>query len=134
MIDVDSRFNLFKYYNVDCILEIMFLATAKEYRRRRIGELLVASSMEIGHELNRGKDVKVPVEIWNDDSLSNQAAVPALCSLIATSDYTAKIADKFGFSRHVSVSFKDFEFRGKKFSETADNECSILCAKRIDKS
>ncbi|XP_015601310.1 uncharacterized protein LOC107270639 isoform X2 [Cephus cinctus] len=133
MIDVDSEINLFQHYNVDCILEIMFLATLPDYSKRRIGELVVAASLEIGRELKRGKNVKTPVCINNDDTITNKPLVPSLSSAIMTSNFSKKIALKLGFETLAEVSYDRFEFRGKKFSERigeADKSCALV-AKRL---
>ena len=87
--------------------------------------------MEIGRELNRSQDVKVPVNIEGKNCLTNKDSVPKLCSMIATSPFTLKIADKFSFTRHVDISLDDFEFQGKKFSEIVENNLTILLAKKI---
>lgn len=133
MINVDSRVNLFKHYNVNCILEIMFLATLPTYWRRRIGELLVSSSLEIGKELKRGKNVKTPVTVHDNDEVTNAEMVPLLASAIMTSNYSIKIALKFGFEQHAEVPYDEFKFNEKKFSERISKEhrkC-ILVAKRL---
>ncbi|XP_043275152.1 uncharacterized protein [Venturia canescens] len=133
MINVDSRLDLFNHYNVDCILEIMFMATKRSYRQRRIGELLVVSSMEIGRELNRGKNVKVPVEIKDNDTITNENCIPSLVSMIATSNFTKKIADRLGFSTLVKASFDEFTFADKTFSQRIGNlhKFTWLIAKRL---
>ncbi|XP_014611832.1 PREDICTED: uncharacterized protein LOC106791018 isoform X1 [Polistes canadensis] len=133
MVDIDSRFNLFKHYNAKCILEIMFLAVLPEYSKRRIGELLVSSSLEIARELKRGEQTKIPVLVKDYNSIINYDAIPTLASAIGTSNYSTKIFVKLGFEILLSISFDNFEFDGKKYSEILNNEhkdCS-LNAKRI---
>ncbi|XP_046742178.1 arylalkylamine N-acetyltransferase-like 2 isoform X2 [Diprion similis] len=134
MINVDSRLNLFEHYNVDTLLEVMFLGTASSHRRRRIGQLVVAASVEIGKELKAGKGVKTPVEVDGVESIANKDAVPQLCSLICSSPYSLKICKNLGFDTLVTVSFDDFEFKGKKYSERIrdpENTSSYLVAKRL---
>ncbi|XP_020289579.1 uncharacterized protein LOC109857557 isoform X2 [Pseudomyrmex gracilis] len=134
MIDVDSKKNLFEHYGVDCILEIMFLAILPTYRKRRLGELLVASSMEVGRELKNGKkDVKIPITVDGLRELTNAEVVPSLISAIMTSNYSLKIAMKLRFNQLLQVSYEDYEFNGKKFSERINREhrfCTLV-AKRI---
>lgn len=133
MIDVDSRINLFKHYNVNCILEIMFLATHPTYEKRRIGELLVTSSLELGKELRRGKNVRTPVTIHGSDDLSNADKIPTLASAIMTSNYSQRITTKLHFDQLIEVSYDDFEFNGKKYSEKVNKEHQkcVLVAKRL---
>lgn len=108
MISIDSRMNLFERYDVDCILEVMFLATSPDYGQRGIGELLVASSVEIARQLKSGKPVKTPVVIDGDGSPKNSRAVPHLVSAIMTSNYSQKIATKCGFVSLVRVAYDTY--------------------------
>lgn len=135
MINVDSRIDLFKHYNADCILEVMFLATLKKYRERRIGELLVSSSIELGRQLFRGKAVKTPVDVDEFEGITNVDSIPSLVSAIMTSVYSQKISDKLGFDALIDVSYDEFIFAGKKFSERigSRNKTSRLVAKRLSR-
>lgn len=133
MIDVDSRINLFKHYYVNCILEIMFLATLPAYRKRRIGEMLITSSLELGNELRLGKNVRIPITIHGSNEVTNADAVPALASAIMTSNYSYRIAMKLHFDVLLEVSYDECEFNGKKYSERIGQEhrqC-VLVAKRL---
>ncbi|KOC61687.1 hypothetical protein WH47_05835, partial [Habropoda laboriosa] len=134
MINVDARINLFKHYNTDCIFEIMFLATLPDNQKRRIGELLVSSSMEVIQELKRkGYTVKIPVTINGDNTIQNLEAIPSLVSAIMTSNYSQKIAEKCGFESLASVTYDEFNFNGKTFSERIGEEHQncVLVAKRL---
>lgn len=133
MISVDSRINLFKHYYVNCILEIMFLAILPAYGKRRIGEMLITSSLELGKELKRGENVRIPITIHGSNEITNADVVPALTSAIMTSNYSSRIASKLHFDILLELSYDDFEFNGKKFSERIGQEhrrC-ILVAKRL---
>ncbi|XP_018392162.1 PREDICTED: uncharacterized protein LOC108771387 [Cyphomyrmex costatus] len=134
MIDVDSRIDLFKHYNVNCILEIMFLATLPNYGKRRIGEMLVASSLELGNELRRGKNVRIPIMIQGSNEVTNANVVPALASAIMSSDYSYRIAMKLHFDQLLVASFDEFEYNGKKYSELLNSQVHrqcVLVAKRL---
>ncbi|XP_077281325.1 uncharacterized protein LOC143907997 isoform X2 [Temnothorax americanus] len=133
MINVDSRVNLFKHYYVDCILEIMFIATLPTYGKRRIGEMLITSSLELGEELRRDKNVRIPIAIHGSDEVTNADAVPALASAIMTSNYSYRIAMKLHFDVLLEVSYDEFEFNGKKYSERVGQEHrqAVLVAKRL---
>ncbi|KAK9294948.1 hypothetical protein QLX08_010590 [Tetragonisca angustula] len=133
IINMDARINLFKHYNTDCILEIMFLATLPNYQKRRIGELLVSTSIEVAKELKKGNTVKTPVTINDDNKIHNLEGLPNLVSALMTSNYSQKIAAKCGFENLASISFEEFEFKGKTFNERIGNEHrnSVLVAKRL---
>ena len=106
MVNLDSRINLFKHYNTECVFEVMFLATLPGNQKRRIGELLVSSSIELAKELKRGKAVKTPVAINGDNAIENLAAVPNLVCAIMTSNYSQKIAAKCGFESLIRVNLR----------------------------
>ncbi|CAL7942143.1 unnamed protein product [Xylocopa violacea] len=133
MIDADARINMFKHYNTDCIFEIMFLATLPSNQKRRIGELLVSTSIEVAKELKKGNSVKTPVTINGDSTIQNLEAVPSLVSAIMTSNYSQKIAAKCGFEKLITISYKDFSFNGKTYSERIGDEHLNCClvAKRL---
>lgn len=133
MMGVDSKVNLFKHYNVECILEIMFLVTSPTHTRRRIAELLVSCSMEIGKELKNGKAVKSPVMIKGDDRIHNYDCVPGLVSAIMTSNYSKKVATKLGFDLLYEAFYDQYHHDGAKYSDRIGKEhlSSILCAKRL---
>ncbi|XP_076756566.1 arylalkylamine N-acetyltransferase 1 isoform X2 [Xylocopa sonorina] len=133
MIDIDARIDMFKHYNTDCIFEIMFLATMPSNQKRRIGELLVSTSIEVAKELKKGNSVKTPVTINGDSTIKNLESVPSLVSAIMTSNYSQKIAAKCGFEKLFTISYKDFSFNGKTFSERIGDEHpnSCLVTKRL---
>ncbi|XP_078042746.1 uncharacterized protein LOC144473062 isoform X4 [Augochlora pura] len=133
MINVDSRINLFKHYNTHCIFECMFLATLPQKQKRRIGESLVSSSIEVARELKRGNQVKIPVVKNGDNNVQNQAAIPNIVSAIMTSNYSQKIAKKCGFETLARVSYDEFHFDGMSFSDRIGDEHrdTTLVAKRL---
>lgn len=133
MIDVDSKFDLFKHYNTTCLLELMFLGTLRTHRKRRIAELLVSSSIEIGRQLNNGKTVKIPVKINGDDKINNINLTPSIISAIMSSNYSQKIAGKLGFDCLIEVKYSDYTFGDKTYAERiGDIHCtSRLVAKRL---
>lgn len=133
MVDIDSRINLFKHYNTDCIFEVMFLATLPSKQKRRVGEMLVSSSIELAKELKKGKSVKTPVTVDGDNTIQNKEAVPSLISAILTSNYSQKITAKCGFENLIRVNYEEFSFKGKIFSERIGSEHTncVLAAKRL---
>lgn len=133
MINIDSRIDLFNHYNTDCIFEIMFLATLPSHQKCRIGELLVASSIKIAEELIKGNPVKTPVTINDVNIIENQEKIPKVISAITTSNYSQKIMTKYGFENLFSISYDEFHFNKKVFSEKIGDEhrnC-ILVAKKL---
>lgn len=111
----------------------MFLGTLEDYSRRKIGELLISSSLEIARELKRGNPVKMPVTINDSNVVENYDAVPTLSSAIMTSIYSRKIAMRLGFEVLLELNFDQYELNGKKFSDNIEkeNRTFVLVAKRI---
>lgn len=126
--------NLYKYFNVDCILELMCISVMPAYGRRQVAEKLVASALEIGKDLKRGNDVRVPVTVYGNNTVTNGKEVPSLYSSILTSKYSQKIADKFNFRELLRISLEEFEFEGKKYRDriTSQHIDCTLVAKPIE--
>lgn len=117
MVNVDGRLDLFKNYNADCILEVVFLSVLPEYGQRRIGELLVSTALQIGTELKQDNDVRVPVMIRGNNEVTNANMVPSLVSAIVTSKYSQNIATKLGFRELMRISLEEFELVEKTSCE-----------------
>lgn len=131
--DMESRINLFKHYDVNCSFEIMFLSILPTYKRRRIGEMLVSSSLELAKELKRGKNVRVPIVIHGSNKVTNADAVPSLVFATMTSNYSYRIAMKLHFDKLLEVPYDEFVFNGKKFSEKVNpvHRGCIVVAKKV---
>lgn len=112
MINADSRCDLFKYYNVDCLLEMMFLATLLEYRGKGLATKLTEASILIAKALFRGENVKVPI----DEKPLSLKPVPKVVSAIYTSYITQKIGVKMGFNRTAVISYEEYMYKGKSFA------------------
>lgn len=133
MSDVDSKIDLFKHYNASCLLEIMFLGTIRSHRKRRIGELLVSASIEIGKQLRNGQSVKTPVVINDDCSISNFNSIPTIVSAIMSSNYSQRIAEKLGFNSLVEVKYIDYIYHDRTYQERIGDThyTARLVAKRL---
>ncbi|XP_057318437.1 uncharacterized protein LOC130663311 isoform X2 [Microplitis mediator] len=118
--DVGSRVDLFKLYNADCTMEMMFLAVRRDYRQRGIAGLLVSSSLELGRQLYKGIPVKTSVDI-DGKSITNADDIPSIASVTMTSPYSQKLLDKFGFDKVIEVSFNEVMFNGRSLSEQIGN-------------
>ncbi|KAH0555023.1 hypothetical protein KQX54_014758 [Cotesia glomerata] len=116
MISMDKRQDFFKQYNTNCTMDILSLATLPEYKKRGIGEYLVASSYDSGQQSSQGKDVKVSAHP-DGKTITNADAIPSALTTIMTSDYSQKICVNLGFEAFAKESYDNFTFDGKKFSE-----------------
>ncbi|CAH1638787.1 unnamed protein product [Spodoptera littoralis] len=96
MAEVDGKCNFFEKYNVDCSLEIMFLATLREHRHQKLGRILCSTSIDLAKRLKNGPVSQISVQDLGP-KYSNMAArkpinkVPKICQALWTSEPTQKI-------------------------------------------
>ncbi|KAL5274145.1 hypothetical protein ACFFRR_000730 [Megaselia abdita] len=84
MINMDQRINVFDQFSIDCVIEIMFLATLPEFERKGIGRNLTKYSVNLAEELGRGVGTE-----HIDESLVQR--VPKGVAALWTSSYSAII-------------------------------------------
>lgn len=118
MIDIDSECNLFESINVDCVIEIMFLAVMPDYLGKGIAKQLNQLSVDIIRKLYDGENIKISL---TGDSLP-LGPRPLAVSAYYTSVVTQKIGEKQGFQRAASISYDKWSYNGKLFSETIGPE------------
>ncbi|KAF5294160.1 hypothetical protein FQR65_LT10871 [Abscondita terminalis] len=113
MIDADSVVDLFDLCQVDCLLEVMFLAVLPEHRGRGIAPILFEMSMNIGKDLMYGKNVKVPI---TNKTLPLEPIPKAACSIL-TSISSQTLIKKLNLVVAANISFEKFTFEGKSFAD-----------------
>ncbi|CAG9793777.1 unnamed protein product [Diatraea saccharalis] len=138
MADVDGRCNLFQKYEADCSLEIMFLATLRQFRRQKLAEILCKFSLELAKALKNGPVCKMTVEDLGPKytSMKPRSTItkyPKICQAIWTNEITEKIGRKLGFTEHLIVPFDEFVFKGETYASRIgrDNAKCIVAAKHI---
>ncbi|XP_055608261.1 uncharacterized protein LOC129755669 [Uranotaenia lowii] len=126
MITMDSKVNLFEKFNIDCLLEIMFLATLPEYEGKGIASKLVNCSVDFAKLLKAGQ----ATEYLPEDERHKR---PMLVSALFTSRISQRVGAKTGFTQINEVPYDEFVFRGKSFTERIGpaHPTSILVAKDI---
>ena len=126
MITMDAKVDLFKQFEVDCLLEIMFLATLPEMEGKGVGTQLVASSIELAKLLKQGQ----ATENLPQDSIHKR---PQLVSSLFTSRISQKVGKKNNFKEINEVPHDEFVFRGKSYSDRIgpDHPTSILMIREI---
>lgn len=122
MIEMDAQVDLFKLFNVECSLEIMFLAVIPEYGGKGIGKMLVENTLSFIELIQK-----------NNDDCSN---LPKLATGILTSKYSYKIFKDLNFIEVFKKEFSDCDFNGKwKYSDKVDcnlhDQGLILMVKKI---
>ncbi|KAI4465525.1 n-acetyltransferase-related [Holotrichia oblita] len=113
MKEADESCDLFGYCNADCVLELMFLATLREYRGKGIAKALSEASIKLGKLLLEGKDFK---QSLTDTKLPLEP-IPKAATALFTSLITQKIGQKLGFIKAMELYYKDMNFDGKTFAE-----------------
>lgn len=126
MIDVDKEVDLYKDFNTDCLLEIMFLGTLPEFKGRSIGRILCEYSIQLANELRFGKNVGILSE-------KCQNMRPTIVSAIFTSPISQKIGKKLDFQSMATVYYTDYSYNGKTFAERLgeNNPTAVLAAKLL---
>lgn len=125
MIEADSKVDIFEQFNVESLLEIMFLAVLPEYGRRGIGYELCKYSVDLARELKIGKDAEM--------FLNKDEPRPQLVSALWTGRKSQSVGQKLGFEVVYQESFSKFAFNGKTFTERV-GDLSLLyhvAAKKI---
>lgn len=110
MIHADETVNLFDIHNTDCLFEIMFLGILPDVYGKSLGKVLCEYSIELARELKNGKSLEILPESLRDKR-------PAAATAIFTSNYSQAIGAALNFQIHNKISYDDYEFNGKKFSE-----------------
>ena len=113
MIEADSRVDAFELFKVDSLLEIMFLATLKEYGHNGIGRYLCQYSIDLARDLKKGKDLET--------FLKPGQLQPKLVTSLFTGRNTIAIAKKLQLKVIFEESFRNFSFNGKSFAESVND-------------
>lgn len=126
MITMDSKINLFEKFNIDCLFEIMFLATLPEFEGKGIGSTLVSCSVELAKLLKNGQ----AIENLPDDSKHKR---PKMVSALFTSKISQRVGSKNHFKQINEVPHSEFVFRGKTYTDRIglEHPTSILVVKEI---
>ncbi|XP_028170307.1 uncharacterized protein LOC114359962 [Ostrinia furnacalis] len=122
MAEVDGKCNLFQKYGVDCSLEIMFLATQREHRRHRLGELLCKYSIDVAKKLKDGPISKMDVQdlgpAYSEMKPRKPTSLtPKICQAIWTAEPSQKIGKKLNFTVHLTVTYDRFVYNGKSYAD-----------------
>ncbi|XP_045452168.1 uncharacterized protein LOC123661225, partial [Melitaea cinxia] len=130
MADVDRRCNLFELYNVDCSLDLMFLATLQEYRKQKLGTLLCQYSIEVVRKVRDGAVVSISVADLGPkySHLKKPKPIdtyPKICQALVTVKETQNMFEKMKFKVHLTVSFSEHVFDGKKYTERLGDENAV---------
>lgn len=109
-------------YKVDCSLEIMFIATLREHRMKKLGYLLFKHSLDVGKRLKIGPVSQITLQDLGPKYSYMKprgvaAKVPKICQAIGTSIATQKIGAALNFTVHLRIPFTEYEYDGKNYVE-----------------
>lgn len=109
-------------YEVDCSLEIMFLATLKEHRQKKLGNLLCMYSINVGKRLKTGPVSHISLQDLGEKYSYMKprevtTKIPKICQAIGTSIATQKIGAALNFTVHLRIPFTEYEYDGKNYVE-----------------
>uniref|UniRef100_A0A0A1WPV6 Urease accessory protein UreF n=1 Tax=Zeugodacus cucurbitae TaxID=28588 RepID=A0A0A1WPV6_ZEUCU len=111
MIDVDSETDVFELYQIDTLLELMFLATLPEWGRRGVASELARYTIQLARELSEGVGVDEVHPQLRDKR-------PKAVTAIFTSIFSQKAGRSQNFKVINSVPYTRFTFNGKTFDQT----------------
>lgn len=110
MIGVDSETDVFELYNIDTLLELMFLATLPEWGRRGVGTELIRYTIHLARELSQGIGVE---EIHPQLRAMRPKAVTA----IFTSIFSQKGGRANNFKVINTIPYTRFSFNGQTYDQ-----------------
>lgn len=113
MISMDSMVDAMAVYSLDCVCELMFLATLPEYGRLGLSRALTEMTVQLTRELGEGHEFEDVAEGLRDKR-------PKAVTALWTSHFTQRIGLALGFKVLNTVPFSRFEYNGKRFDERID--------------
>lgn len=119
VISAESKVDRFELFNVDAILDVMYLAVLQEYGGKGIGRNLVKFTIELATALKNSEGSDEPR--------------PGLVTALWTSRATQVIGKKLGFEVLLDEPFSIYSFLGENFAERV-GDLSLtnqITAKRI---
>uniref|UniRef100_A0A8D8F672 (northern house mosquito) hypothetical protein n=1 Tax=Culex pipiens TaxID=7175 RepID=A0A8D8F672_CULPI len=118
-ITMDAKVDLFQRFGIDCLFEIMFLATQVGFEGKGIASALVACSVKLAKKLKSLNDLT--------------SRRPKLVSSLFTSRYSQSVGRKNNFKELLEVPHAEFVFRGKTYADRIgpDHPSSIIMVREI---
>ena len=138
MIDIDGRYDLCGNDGT-CYFEIAYLAVKSTHKGKGIGTALVTASAKLAQDMkmaNENKNSTVDLYSGGASEYRDSKALkyaPKCVSAIFTSRFSQKCGARSGFTEVLKIPYTEFEYKGKKFSETTnpDHPYSTLSVKTL---
>ncbi|XP_011179093.2 uncharacterized protein LOC105210064 [Zeugodacus cucurbitae] len=110
MIDINSARDVYKLYNIDTVLELMFLSTLQDWGKRGIATELVRYTVELTRELSQGIGI-------DEVHPALRALRPKAVTAIYTSKFSQKAGRTTGFTVINTVPYTKMSYNGKTFDQ-----------------
>ncbi|XP_065354951.1 uncharacterized protein LOC135949350 [Calliphora vicina] len=125
---VECTYDIFKEWQIDCVIELLFLSTRIDYGRRGIALSLAKYLLEYAAKLKEGEGEESQQLPKHLRGQKPKAIISAL-----TSRYSQIVGEKLGFETLFKEENTMFSFEGKTFAEKIDaiHKYSIFAAKRL---
>lgn len=111
MIYMNKLYNVFEKHNLDCVIELMFLATLPEFGKKGIAYDCSKYTIELARELSKGIGMEYIAPEF-------RGFYPKGVAALWTSTFSAKIGKKLGFKVLNTVPYTEFSFNGKRYDES----------------
>jgi len=121
-VDLEHNCDILNDCKVTSLLDIMFVATDVEFRKRGIAKKLFKVSIDVAKELKQNENVKVPI---NDEPLK-VGIPPQIVTALCTSVITQKIAKDLNFITRSEVSLNNYTYKGKLFRDIIGNKMDFF--------
>lgn len=125
---IEYTYDIFKEWQIDCVIELTFLSTRTDYGRRGIAQSLAKYLIEYATQLKQGncKDLEQLPEHLREQR-------PQAIISVFTSRFSQIVGEKLGFETLFKEENTKFSFEGKTFAEKIDpiHKYSTFAALRL---
>lgn len=109
MIEMDAKIDIFEKFNINCLIELMFIGVIPQYEKRGIATKIAEIAVLIAKGLKEGKFI----ELLPDHLKSKR---PQLVAALWTSRFSQKVGANLDFVTLYEESYENFTFKGKTFA------------------
>ncbi|XP_066262506.1 uncharacterized protein [Euwallacea similis] len=121
---LEDNMDPFTPYNVDCLLELVFLGVLPEYSKKGIGYQLATVTVELATLLFKGENVKTSLD---ENELPLEPRPQVVTSLFTTFK-SQSIGRKLNFEVQQLITYDELFYKGKSYRSILGNETEgITC-------
>jgi len=116
---VDSSFDVNEYFQIDSTMDVEYMATLPDFRRRGLAKILCQHSIDSARLMARGK---FPPEVFARLSKEMQIERPRAVVTVATSPTAQKMGHSLGMKAVHKWHFSELRNLGNIITEPIDGE------------